>query len=281
MTNNGNNNKIFASCPNTAAGGKALDIADGNGNEFLIDAENATTGVNFGNSNNVFGNRGRIYGQGNTTDAVFGAASIANTMDNVGANCGGIVPTVTDSGTHNSFWNPCKYQMDVNGNFTISGKMTTGSAGLSINGGTALVGQTGTGTSAVTNTSPTISGTTSLTRIAAAGTTATSCAVTGAGASGTCSLVTTSTDSFGVMRIAAAGAGPAATGTLTITFSSSIGTFGVCQFGLGNASTAWSARGTIFSSTYSATAPSAAWDNNAVALVAGNNYDVIYRCVGE
>lgn len=128
MTANGNFNRIFASCPNTASGGKAIDITDGNGNEILVDGEVATVGINFGNSANVFGNRVRIYGQGNGTDAVFGAASVANTVDNIGANCGGIVPTVSDSGTHNSFWNPCKYQMDVNGNLTIASLKFVGTA---------------------------------------------------------------------------------------------------------------------------------------------------------
>lgn len=281
MTAEGNFNRIFASCPNTATGGKTIDITDGNGNLIYLDAENATVGLNFGNSANVFGNRVLIYGQGNTTDAVFGAASIANTVDNVGANCGGIVPTVSDSGTSNSFWNPCKFKMDVNGNFTISGKLTTGSAGLSINGGTALVNQTGTGTSVVTNTSPTISGTTTLQRIAAAGTSATSCAVTGAGASGSCSFPVVSTDSYGIMRIAAAGAGPAATGTLTLTLSSSIGTFAVCTFTPSSANTAWNARASALQTNYSATAPVMAWDNNAVALVAGSSYDVTYKCEGH
>jgi hypothetical protein len=118
-------------------------------------------------------------------------------------------------------------------------------------------------------------------RITASGTAPTSCAVTGAGASGSCSIVTTATDSFGVMRIAAAGAGPAATGTLTLNLSSALGTFAVCTFTPSNVNVTWNARVSTMQTTYSATAPALAWDNNAVALAAGSNYDVVYKCTGE
>jgi hypothetical protein len=112
--------------------------------------------------------------------------------------------------------------------------------------------------------------------------TAPTCAVTGAGASGTCTVFTGSSDTFGGFRIAAAGAGPAATGTATLTLSSGLGSHeAMCDVKPMATSTTWNARASFLMSNFSATAPAFNWDNNAAALVAGNNYDVSYQCVGQ
>lgn len=118
-------------------------------------------------------------------------------------------------------------------------------------------------------------------RLQTLGTSSTTCSVTGAGATGTCSIIGGSTDSFGLARINSAGAGPAATGTLTLTLGLAFTNFTFCQFTPSNGVTAWNARASFLQTNYSNSAPVLAWDNNAVALVAGNSYDVAYTCVGH
>jgi predicted secreted protein len=241
------------SIANTATGGKGIDIVSGNGNWIKADIESATVGVNIAGSANNFGNRVSIYGQGNGTDFVLGALSSGNIVENVGANGGSIVISVTDSGTNNSVVNPYKLKADVNGLITTSGGVTV-SAGKNVSSG----------------------------RLISTGTAPTSVAVTGAGASGTASLIAGSTDSAGIIRIACAGAGPAASGTITLTLSAALGvSFVTGELIPSSAVTAWNGRATIFQTNYSNATPIFSWDNNTVALVAGNSYDIIYRCVGQ
>lgn len=178
-----------------------------------------------------------------------------------------------------STWNFQANVITTTGNIT-GNKITTGASGLSINAGTALTGQTGTGTSVVTNNGPTITGTSTLGRIAAVGTVST-CSVTGAGATGSCAIATGSTDSFGEMSITVAGAGPAALGTATLTFSSSFGAnAGVCVFMLQEGGNAWNARASLIGATRSQTTFVVNWDNNAIALSAGT-YLLEYVCGGR
>ena len=255
MFNEGNSNQIIGGTfANTAAGGKGIDILSGNGNLiFGGDIENATTGVNIASDANNFGNRCWIYGQGNTTDFVIGALATGNIVDNIGANGTTIITTVTDSGTNNSVTNPYKLKSDVNGLLTSGGGVTIAS-GKNVTAG----------------------------RLISVGTVPTSVAVTGAGASGTASLIAGSTDSSGIIRIACAGAGPAATGTITLTLSTALGVaFVTGELIPSSAVTAWNGRATIFQTNYSNTTPVFSWDNNAVALVAGSSYDIVYRCVGQ
>lgn len=255
MFTNGNSNQIIGgNFPNTAAGGKGIDILNGNGNLiFGADIENATIGVNIASNANNFGNRCWIYGQGNGTDFVIGALATGNIVDNIGANNTSIITSVTDSGTGNSVTNPFKFKTDVNG-------LATASGGITISAGKNLT----------------------IGRIVSTGTVPTSVAVTGAGATGSASLIAGSTDSAGIIRVACAGAGPAATGTITINLSAALGgSFVTGELLPSSASTAWNSRATIFQTNYSNTAPIFSWDNNAAALVAGNNYDIIYRCVGQ
>lgn len=118
-------------------------------------------------------------------------------------------------------------------------------------------------------------------RLQTLGTSSTTCSVTGAGATATCSIIGGSTDSFGLARINSLGAGPTATGTLTLTLGLAFTNFTFCQFNPSSVVTAWNARATFFQTNYSNTVPVMTWDNNAVALVAGNSYDVVYTCVGH
>jgi hypothetical protein len=240
------------SIANTATGGKGIDIVSGNGNWIKADIESATVGVNIASSANNFGNRVSIYGQGNGTDFVLGALSSGNIVENVGANGGSIVISVTDSGTNNSVVNPYKLKSDVNGLITTSGGITVAAA-KNMSCGRLIS----------TGTAPTV-------------------AVTGAGASGTASIIAGSTDSAGIIRIACAGAGPAASGTITLTLSAALGgSFVTGELIPSSAVTAWNARATIFQTNYSNVTPVFSWDNNGVALVAGNSYDIVYRCVGQ
>ena len=108
-------------------------------------------------------------------------------------------------------------------------------------------------------------------------------AVTGAGATGSCAVIVPgSTNEKGTLRVTVAGAGPAATGTVTMNFG---GTFGSsapgCSYNLAGTGTgAWNARGTVFLTTRSATAPVLTWDNNLVALTA-NTWDIDYECTAR
>ncbi len=105
---NANNNVMTGGfITSVVAGGKAIDISGGGGNFIQnVDVSNAATGVNFGNSALVFANFAVIYGQGNTTDFVFGAAATGNTVYNIGANNTSVIVSVVDSGTNNHVINP-------------------------------------------------------------------------------------------------------------------------------------------------------------------------------
>jgi len=109
----------------------------------------------------------------------------------------------------------------------------------------------------------------------------TSCAVTGAGASATCTFAPAATDQMGLLLINAAGAGPASTGTITLTFATKYGsTRAMCFMQPGQSGTTWNARASILQQTYGTASAVMNWDNNAVALVAGNTYGVGYFCGG-
>jgi len=223
-------------------GGKiGIDIQSGNGNFIVTDIEGTPVGVNFANDPGVFGNRVFIYGQGNTTDFVFGTAASGNIADNIGAYSGATV-TATDSGSNNSVINPYKYRIDKNGNVFLSGNISEG-------------------------------------RVLSSGA-APTCSVTGAGAGASCKIVITSSDSFPYARVTT-GSGASNLGSLTVKFSSPLGAFGICQALPSNISAPWNPRASIFQTSSSNTAPVFAWDNNGVTLAASSNYDVVLRCAGQ
>jgi hypothetical protein len=118
--------------------------------------------------------------------------------------------------------------------------------------------------------------------ISQASTTQPTCSSSGTGASGTCALLNDSGDSWGLVQLNPAGAGPAATGTITLTFVNSMGTDGVaCVWNLNTIGAAWNARATVMSGTQGPATTTASWDNNAVALNAGNSYYLTYFCGGR
>jgi hypothetical protein len=236
---NANANSIMGGAISAAHIG--IDIQSGNGNFIVTDIENTPTGVNFANDPAVFGNRVFIYGQGNGTDFVFGAAANGNIADNIGAYPGATV-TATDSGNNNSVVNPYKYKIDKNGNVFLSGNISEG-------------------------------------RILASGA-APACSVTGAGNHASCKILGTSSDSFPYARITT-GSGPSASGTLTVTFSSPLGALGICQALPSSISGKWNPRASVFQTSGSNTAPVFAWDNNGAILAASSNYDVVLRCAGQ
>lgn len=238
-----------------------LDIQNGNGNLILgVDLSGYTTGVNFGASANVFGNRVWCYAQGNTTDVVFGAGCLANFFDNIGANTTTAVVSVTDNSGNitNSVSDPGNVQMTKGGNISAQGLVKAG--GVTVSAGKAI----------------------SSGRMLSSGAALASAAVTGAGASGSVSLTTNSTDSFGDMGITCAGAGPAASGTLTLNFSAPLGAnhaVGICL--PSNANAAWNVRASFLQTSNGVNSITFAWDNNGVALVAGNTYSFSYFVFGR
>lgn len=116
------------------------------------------------------------------------------------------------------------------------------------------------------------------THITVSGFQPTSCSVTGAGTGATCGFRPQSTDSVGTMVIGATSAAPAASGTITLTFRTKMGAKNAScilqQFNIGNA---WNPRISFAQTTESTASATFNWDNNDVALVAGN-YWVNYHC---
>jgi hypothetical protein len=191
-------------------------------------------------------------------------------------------------------------RMGKNVNGTSSGVALSGSAvslytpSLTLNAGTALTGQSGTGTSLVTNTGPTISsstlsgttsvptgqtltvaGTLQLVHLLSAdqtGTTTTIAAGAGAGTSPTVSL-TNGTDLKGTISVTTGSAPTAASVIATITFGTAYPNGPVCQVTPASAS----AMGTTYSPA--AAAASFTLKSGATALAASTSYVYSYSCL--
>lgn len=118
------------------------------------------------------------------------------------------------------------------------------------------------------------------THVVGAGPTPSAGTCTGIGSTGTCSLLAGSTDLAGTVRLSQSGAGIAATGAFTITFGSSYGpNDSICVMSLHNASGSWSARGSVVKGAgTSITSWTGIWDDNAVNLGTGLNFDIDYIC---
>lgn len=130
----------------------------------------------------------------------------------------------------------------------------------------------------------TLTGTTTIDRLAASGTAPASCAVTGAGAAGSCAIVTGSTDSAGIVTITTDSAGTAATGTITLTFTAAQGAvLPVCMAilqGDGNGVN-WSATASV-RATQSSTAAACVWAfDNTAALTVSESYQLSYIIVAK
>jgi hypothetical protein len=222
---------------------------------------------------------------GGTTTTTLGATGAANLS-------GGISTTsLTATGAANLSGGTSTTSLTATGAANLSGGTTTtslsatGAANLSGGTTTTTLGATGAvtlsggGTLSGTFTFPSTS---TFNRFAMSGPSS-SCSATGIGATGSCNVLAGSTDSAGVMLLLANGAGPASSGTATVTFNSSFGTTNnaSCVGVLSNGSGSWNARASLIESNRALTAVTFAWDNNAVAVGAGQSYGISYWCHGQ
>lgn len=110
------------------------------------------------------------------------------------------------------------------------------------------------------------------------------CASTGTGSTGTCTVGTNSQDSVMLLTLTPGGTGIAATGVLTITYNATVAFSSghqadpICT--LYNGTGTWNARASFIGQTHSQTAPTANWDNNAVALTSGSTYQLACHAAG-
>jgi hypothetical protein len=250
MDKDSNLNLLVVLCGNGGATPVVLNSA--NGNTIYEDIENATGTANTiaANANN-FHNAILCYCQGNTgtpKDITIGAGATGNSFLNIGANAAEGSGGITDHGSNNTFPDPYQFRQDPSGNIFMA-------AGRNLNTG----------------------------RVLSSGTLPISCAITGAGASATCSINgTNNTDSLIELTIAAAGARPASSGTLTITFSAALGANrAICLLLPSSINTSWNARASFQQTSVGPAKWTGKWDNNGVALVTNNNYNVNAMCWGR
>jgi hypothetical protein len=115
--------------------------------------------------------------------------------------------------------------------------------------------------------------------------TAPTCTVSGGASEGfgsgaTCAVVAGSNDNAGVMYSQATGT-PGSSGTVTLTFHAAFGPhYSACFYSPSNSTGSWNARASIIPTSNSNRTPSAAWDNNGVALTVGSYYGINYYCPG-
>jgi hypothetical protein len=115
--------------------------------------------------------------------------------------------------------------------------------------------------------------------------TAPTCTVSGGASEGfgsgaTCAVAAGSNDNVGVMYSQATGT-PGSSGTVTLTFHTTSGPhYSACFFSPSNSTGSWNARASIIPTSNSNRTPSAAWDNNGVALTVGSYYGIYYNCPG-
>lgn len=194
--------------------------------------------------------------------------SSANAYTTRLANCSGATPACTflqgGGSAHDFRIYPSNGGAGTNGTFSIRNNTTDDVVHASLDTNTNLMTVPRLGTTVADGAAPTA-------------------ACTGCGATGTVSLGTGSNDSNGVMNIAVAGGGPAANGTATLTFNATLGTnTPVCVAMLGDGTDVWNARATVQRSGGGAnTAYIFKWDNNAVALTAGQTYAILYHCIAK
>lgn len=110
------------------------------------------------------------------------------------------------------------------------------------------------------------------------------CSSTGLG-TGSAAIAAGSTDFASACTLSPTGA-PAALGVVTLTFSTGAGAYGAangpfCSCLLVNTTGTWSPRASCIVAALSTTAPTLNWDNNAVALTAGQAYRVYVTCIGR
>jgi hypothetical protein len=119
-------------------------------------------------------------------------------------------------------------------------------------------------------------------RIVTAGNQPSSCSITGAGASASCTFILGGTDLQGIIKITANGSGTSQNGALTLTLSSALGAnVAICDLRALRTNAPWDLKAVFQQTNYSTSAPSFLWDNNGVFLVAGNSYELSFRCIGQ
>jgi hypothetical protein len=115
--------------------------------------------------------------------------------------------------------------------------------------------------------------------------TAPTCTVSGGASEGfgsgaTCVVAAGSNDNAGVMYSQATGT-PGSSGTVTLTFHTASGpNYSACFYSPSTSTGSWNARASIIPTSNSKSTPSAAWDNNGVALTVGSYYGINYNCPG-
>ena len=115
--------------------------------------------------------------------------------------------------------------------------------------------------------------------------TAPTCTVSGGasagfGAGATCVVAAGSNDNAGAIYSQATGT-PGSSGTVTLTFHTALGPHhSACSFTPANSTGTWNAGASIIPTSNSINTPSAAWDNNGVALTVGSYYGINYNCSG-
>jgi hypothetical protein len=119
-------------------------------------------------------------------------------------------------------------------------------------------------------------------RIVTAGNQPSPCSITGAGASASCTFILGGTDLQGIVKITANGSGTSQNGALTLTLSSALGAnVAICDLRALRTNAPWDLKAVFQQTNYSTSAPSFLWDNNGVLLVAGNSYELSFRCIGQ
>ena len=298
LNNTSAGNLLNVICPNS--GSTPVVINSGNGNVLYEDIEGATGTANTiaGDANN-FQNLLICYCQGNRGtphDIIIRAGASGNSFTNIGANAAEGTAGITDNGTNDTFPDPYQLFLDPNGSlhllagsiFMTTGQIVSWNADTGLSRGGSNKVNCGNGTagdkSCTFNAAHLVAGADVKNgRQLSSGIAPKSCNVTGAGAGATCAVTATNnTDSFIEITIGVAGPAPAATGTLRINFSSTLGSNrGICQVLPMSNNSAWNARASFQQTSTDTSSWVGNWDNNGVALVAGDSYNVSAICWGR